>query len=378
MNPDLTVEILSDFQKLEEYVFDWTRLWSLSPCREVFGTLEWVRACWRAFGKGRHLFTPVVRRRNVIVGIWPLALNNGCLGPVGTPHSDYNDILCSPEDAEDILGAVLERLGEKPYSWKKGQVENIPQSGNLWRAAWGLRDDRKHGLYLSAGSICSRIVFEDNEGFIAERILGNKHLKRKQNRLSRFGAIEFQHIEDRGEIKALLPDFFRQHVERRGLLGERSMFADARERYFYHCLVDELDPRAVLRFGVLRLEGKPIGYHLGFETDNKLVSYKPTFDVQYAKWSPGEVLFKKVFEYVAERSLKECDLTVGEEEFKNRFANLMSRNWSLFFFPPGVPGSIRLRVEHIKGWIRKSPNLYGAFRPLRRPLRKIVGKARGK
>jgi CelD/BcsL family acetyltransferase involved in cellulose biosynthesis len=365
MNPDFQVEIISDFRKLEEHVSDWTRLWSLSPCREVFGTLEWARASWRAYGGGRRLYTPIVRRGDAVIGIWPLALKDRCLQPIGTPHSDYNDMLCAAEDAKEVFRAVLQTIRRKGRSpWKKGRVENIPENGSLWRAAHSLLNERKEELYLTAGSICSKIVFEDNESFIAERILGNKHLRRKQNRLSKFGAIEFQHIEDREKIKTFLPDFFRQHIERRELLRERSMFADSRERYFYHCLVEELDPRSVLRFGVLTLDGRPIGYHLGFETGKKLVSYKPTFDVQYAKWSPGEVLFKKVFEYVAERRLKECDLTVGVEEFKNRFANVMSRNWSLFFFPPGLPGSIRLKAEQMKDWIRKHPSLYGALRPL--------------
>jgi CelD/BcsL family acetyltransferase involved in cellulose biosynthesis len=373
MNPDPRVVMISDFQELEEYVSDWTRLWALSPCREVFGTLEWARASWRAYGEGRHLCTPVVRRGEEVIGIWPLALKRGRLQPIGTPHSDYNDMLCAAEDAEEVFQAALAGLRKKRSSWKRGRVENIPENGSLCRAARRLLGEGQQGLYLVSGSICSKIVFEDNENFIGERILGNKHLRRKQNRLSRFGTIDFQHIEDRGEIKAFLPDFFRQHIERRGLLKEQSMFVDARERYFYHCLVEELDPRSVLRFGVLKLNDRPIGYHLGFETGKKFVSYKPTFDVQYAKWSPGEVLFKHVFEYVAQRRLRECDLTVGVEEFKNRFANVMSRNWSLFFFPPGLPGLIRLKAEQMKDWVRDHPSLYGALRP----LRKIISKDQG-
>jgi CelD/BcsL family acetyltransferase involved in cellulose biosynthesis len=366
MNPELNVEIISDFRKLEEHAADWKRLWSLSPCREVFGTLEWVRASWRAYGGGRHLCTPVVRRGEVIIGIWPLAVKKGTVQPVGTPHSDYNDLLCAAEDVTAVFRAALAGLRKNHVPWKRGRIENIPENGSLWRAARRLLGERKRGLYLNAGSICSKIVFENNESFIAERILGNKHLRRKQNRLSRFGAIEFQHIDDKEVIKACLPDFFRQHIERRGLLKEQSMFADARERFFYHCLIEELDPRSVLRFGVLKLDGRPIGYHLGFETEKKFVSYKPTFDIRYAKWSPGEVLFKHVFEYVAERRLRECDLTVGVEEFKNRFANVMSRNWTLFFFPLGLSGSLGPKFEQIKDWIRSHPKLYEALRPIRK------------
>lgn len=368
--PDLRIDLISDFKQLEALASDWARLWSFGPSREVFGTLEWTRACWRAYGEGRRLSTLIIRRGDTVVGIWPLALNCGLLQPVGTPHSDYNDLLCHPADAREVLAAALTVLRAKSFSWRKGAVENIPEGGNLWLAASGLIGEGRSGLYLARGSTCSKILFEGQADYIAERVLGNKHLKRKEKRLSSLGKIEFSHLEDRAEIRELLPDFFQQHLGRRALLGERSMFYEERERFFYQCLVDEFDPRSVLRFGVLRLDGKPIGYHLGFEIDHKLTSYKPTFEASLAKWSPGEVVFKKVFAYVAERSLRECDLTIGLEEFKNRFANVMGRNWNLFLFPSGLRGVLGLRIIRARDWIRKHPEAYAALRP----LRPIVGK----
>lgn len=364
MRSDLKVEIITDFDRLETLTPDWERLWALSPRREVFGTWGWARASWRAFGEDRKLSTLVVRRAGDIVGIWPLVLNKSRLQPLSTPHSDYNDLLCDQRDAQEVLGAVLAVLRAKPFSWKRGVVENIPEGGNLIQGALGLIGARKPGLYLTVGSICSTIVFEGNEDFVGARVLGNKHLRRKEKRLSSLGEIGFHHLDDRAEIRELLPDFFRQHVERRALLGERSMFCAERECFFYRCLVDEFDPRSVLRFGVLRLNGKPIGYHLGFEIDRKLTSYKPTFEVRLAKWSPGEVVFKKVFEYVAERGLRECDLTVGLEGFKNRFANRMSRNWELSFFPSGLQGAGGLCKERAKGWVRKRPKIYRMLRQI--------------
>jgi len=368
MSSDLKVEIITNFDKLENLTPDWERLWALSPRREVFGTWGWARASWRAFGEDRKLSTLVVRRAGDIVGIWPLVLNKSRLQPLSTPHSDYNDLLCDQRDAQEVLGAVLAVLRAKPFSWKRGVVENIPEGGNLIQGALGLIGARKPGLYLTVGSICSTIVFEGNEDFVGARVLGNKHLRRKEKRLSSLGEIGFHHLEDRAEIRELLPDFFRQHVERRALLGERSMFCAERECFFYRCLVDEFDPRSVLRFGVLRLNGKPIGYHLGFEIDRKLTSYKPTFEASLAKWSPGEVVFKKVFEYVAERGLRECDLTVGLEEFKNRFASLMSRNWTLFFYPPGTRGYLGLKSEQTKNWVLRHKTLYRTLKSLQRSL----------
>ena len=61
---------------------------------------------------------------------------------------------------------------------------------------------------------------------------------------------------DRDEIKSHLPEFFRQHIARRALVGDPSIFNDPESRSFCEALVDLLDPRDELRFSVLGAAGK--------------------------------------------------------------------------------------------------------------------------
>jgi CelD/BcsL family acetyltransferase involved in cellulose biosynthesis len=72
--------------------------------------------------------------------------------------------------------------------------------------------------------------------------------------------------------------------------------------------------------------------HFGFEFGDRLTWYKPAFDVEFAKHSPGEVLIKYLLEYALERKVGELDFTIGEEAFKYRFANHVRANYAVRAF----------------------------------------------
>src|SRR5262249_22618932 len=151
--------------------------------------------------------------------------------------------------------------------------------------------------------------------------LGKESLRRHHKKLSKLGEVRLRHLEDPEEVERHLPAFFRLHVARRALAGDRSLFCRDEPRAFYRALVRELDARDALRFAVLEVDGRPVAYHLGFECGGKFIWYKPAFDVAYWDYSPGEVLIKALLEYVADHELEEFDFTTGDEAFKGRFAN---------------------------------------------------------
>ena len=126
--------------------------------------------------------------------------------------------------------------------------------------------------------------------------------------------------------------FFDQHVTRRGLTESPSQFLDLSERSFYRALVCELLPKGWLRFDAVLFDGHPIACHFGFEHRNKFIWYKPTFDVQYSKKSPGKILIKFLLEDAIEKGLDEFDFTVGSESFKHGFSNKIRHNIRLIVF----------------------------------------------
>jgi len=123
-----------------------------------------------------------------------------------------------------------------------------------------------------------------------------------------------------------LETFFEQHIKRVELKNIKSLFVDEKNREFYQEMVKNMYITKHLKFSRLDYNKIPIAYHFGFEYAKKYIWYKPTFNVKYKKYSPGNVLFKFLLEYSINNNLNVFDFTVGDGEFKNRFANGSNKN----------------------------------------------------
>ena len=133
---------------------------------------------------------------------------------------------------------------------------------------------------------------------------------------------------------------------------------------FYRGLVEGLDPRSDLRFAVLQAGDIPLAYHLGFEVAGKFIWYKPTFDINYWDWSPGEVLIGRLLEYASGRAVAEFDFTLGDESFKYRFANVVRRLYTLKLYPPGARGHVRRIGDSLKQRAKQQPKITQAVKSL--------------
>ena len=91
------------------------------------------------------------------MGILPLSIEDKVLKFLGSPRSDYNDILCA--DASDVsvlelaLTTLLERRG-KPASWQCGLLENISQQSRFMKLLGGLTKTLGARLELALEDEC--------------------------------------------------------------------------------------------------------------------------------------------------------------------------------------------------------------------------------
>ena len=362
---ELEVTVITDFSVFETHAEEWNQLWSSMAHREIFGTFEWARAWWKAFGDDCSLCTPVVRRHGEIIGILPLISQGKRLKFLGTGTKDYNDLICPSGTTTTVLSAALQSLFNMPISWNLCFLEYLREDSYIAENIKLLPNEIRSHLHLTYCATCSNIKF-DAQGDILTNILKKKHLRRKENGLARLGTLQFHHIESRDEIKSHLPRLFDLDIARCKLADRESIFHHDSMRDFYRNLVDELDPKEHLRFSILHTDEQTIAYHLGFELDGKFLAYKPVFDPDLARLSPGEVLFKKMFEYAGSRQLQSFDFTIGDEGFKSRFANEMYSSNHLYLFPHGITGKICRVCLQIKDEAKKHPRLYRMMKKLLR------------
>jgi CelD/BcsL family acetyltransferase involved in cellulose biosynthesis len=132
--------------------------------------------------------------------------------------------------------------------------------------------------------------------------------------------VEVRHHERARDVLPRLDAFFDQHVRRWEATPHPSLFLEERHRTFYRDLTTALDGTGRLRFAELLLDGSPVASHHGFMLAGRFLYYKPTFELARARWSPGQVLLRRLIARAAEEGATEFDFGLGDEDYKRRYA----------------------------------------------------------
>ena len=352
---DLSCEIVTSFARLNELRAEWDRLWHSDDRGEIFQNYAWVRAFWSGYGKELELCTIVVRDRNRILGILPLAVHAGILRFLGSPRSDYNDIVCEEFSAAAVLERALDDLLQLA-TWNRCILDNVSELSRIARYLPLLPPRLKSHLQRFVASPCPTITLNGGETL---RKSVRTHVRRQSRKLERLGGFTFRHMENEPGIERHLNVLFRQHMERQAFRHEPSQFAGTQSREYFRAMALDASLRPWLRFGVLELESQPLAYHFGFEANGKYLWYKPSFSIDYYDYSPGELLLSEVVKNAAESGLREVDLTIGDEPYKLRFATHVRQNFVICVLRDrgDVRGWMTSWLQHTKEQIREKPSV---------------------
>lgn len=375
---ELRLEVIEETARLLPLTDQWNGLVERAATRTVFQTFEWYLSWWRIFGAGARLRIGLAWEGDRLVGIAPLMVRQAWVGGlrlrvlefIGTGPSDYADFIVEAERPA-VLEALLGQLLRSDVDWELMALENLPAASPT--AARLETFFGRQGLRLHRQIACECPAYCFGDRAEDEKVTRKKSLRRHFNYFQRTGQLEFQHCRDRDEILGLLDSFFDQHIRRRALTEDASSFHDEQRRAYYREMVQTLWPTGWLLFSVVRLDGRPIAFHLGFEYAGTMIWYKPTFEPELAQHSPGEVLIKYLFEDAIARGLREFDFTVGSEDFKYRFANTIRHNESIRVFRHAWLYLIDQGLDRCRTLIKRSPWLAKQSRRLMRLMRRNVG-----
>lgn len=331
----IAVELIEDRSQIPLSAAEWNELVARNETNSIFQTYQWFDAWWRTFGEAHQLFFLLLRQEGRIVGFGAMMLRRMSFGArrlefVGTGNADYQDFVV-PEDKQAALHAICAFLRTHSSRWRSACLTNVPSQSTTM---FYLREaGRRFGLHLvEEGRVrCPALQLSDRQS--AEKLLKKYSLKRPLNWFSSRGDVRFRNVASLDEIKDWMPTFFEQHAERWHAVGRPSLFDTTRQRAFYLALAAGLHSAGWLVFSVLEFNGQPIAFHFGFDYFGSLIWYKPSFDVRYSEHSPGVLLTRKIIEDGLERSKRELDFTIGEEAFKDRFANISRFNVTVSVYP---------------------------------------------
>ncbi|MBZ0220449.1 MAG: GNAT family N-acetyltransferase [Candidatus Methylomirabilis sp.] len=335
---------------------EWNSLLSGSETNTVFQTYEWFKSWWDVFGKENRLFlVSVIGPHGDLMAIAPLMLSSRTgrrtVRFVGDDKADYLDIISGPEKQKSIE-CVMEALILNKNEWDCISLRNIPEDSITCRELKRISLETNIRTITSQIS-CPTLVIAGREKD-AGRILRKKTLKRRFNHLRKNGELAFRHIRDESEALRCLEIFFDQHMKRRALAGDASLFSDQRNRDFYATLTKELLGKGWLLFSALEFNGSPIAFHFGFDYGSRVLWYKPSFDIEFSRRSPGQVMLMHLINYAIENGRAEFDFTIGNEPFKSQFTNHMRMNTQLNLYKRNPAYLIDLSKHYILKSFKKT------------------------
>lgn len=346
----------------------WNRLLQRSETRSIFLTWQWLSTWWEAFRAGAELYVIAVLDGSRLIGIAPLMLRHTdgqrVIEFLGMGSSDYCDFIAARDDKPAVLAAVFEALLRRRDRWDRIRLRNLPEQSSTALLLSQLSLPTGLEIVAEMESVCPALSLETSPHF-AQTCARKKSLVRHTRYFERLAPLHFEHVLDPDEIRDLLPEFMEQHRDRRFMAGDRSLFDDPRHRRFYERFVQELLDANWLRFSVLRWRGEILAFHLGFFYEGIYTWYKPTFNVDYARFSPGEVLLKLLIEHCLANAVREFDFTVGDEAFKERFANVQRKNLRVQIIQRHRIGLRRRLSENLKRTLKeRHPGLYARLKQL--------------
>lgn len=312
----------------------WNALTSLSETNTIFQTYQWVKSWLNAFGSQYEQLIISVVASSGVVGIAPLVIENRSDGErtvkfLGDGKADYCDFIATG-DKSKVLEAIFDALFVAAEPWHVIELNNIPAESSTIELVQAVCHRSDYRILVREQFQCPTLLISGHEDKAIE-IFNKAGLRRRQRYFEKNGSLAFKDLTGTAVIP-YLDRFFDQHVARWAGSKTPSLFLDERNRTFYREIAGAMADKGGLLLSVIEFNGQPIAIHCGFDYNGKLLWYKPSFDVAYAKHSPGLVLIRHLIGYAITQGRDELDFTIGDEAFKSRFTNKVRKTVSLTIY----------------------------------------------
>ncbi len=307
----------------------WNKLLHQGPSDVVFLTWHWQKIWWEVFGRGKLLIA-LAERDGKLLAIAPLFADEGMVFFIGSGGSDYLDFIGDVSDTDTFEGLLLQAIEHVPnfLGFRFYHVlESSLTSKKLTEAA------KRQGWYCcDEGKLVSPMLELNDFPEKALQSTRKKSLLRHEAYFKRNGGITIEHLNRSEDILQHLDMFFDQHIARWESTPYPSLFLDPAQRLFYRRLSEIASETGWIRFTRVVWQNRSISFHFGFNYHGRFFWYKPSFDIELSRRSPGEVLLRQLLLQAQEEKAEVFDFGLGEEAFKNRFATntRLVRSWGLY------------------------------------------------
>ncbi|MBI5701760.1 GNAT family N-acetyltransferase [Candidatus Saganbacteria bacterium] len=320
-------EIIRFYDDFIELGSIWDELLQQCQNNTIFLTFEWLLAWWEDYGAGHKLFIIIIRNDKNIIAIAPFMITKERkLQFIGHDVSDYLDIIIADEKEKcfELIFETLKRFGNE---WDWAEFVYIPQDSpffGLWEKNLKKLKTIQYEIKLDCFSIVLDLYKNGGNWESLEKTLPPKRrndLKRCSRLLNEMGKLSFHRLSKFKEIEAAFAYFASNHKRRWKEAGQGSQFDSDLQNKHYLNTARMLAPKGWVELSCIMIDGEYVAMAFGYIYEGRYYYYTPTFNPDYWKCSPGNVLIKYLIEsFYQEGKIKVFDMLRGQEKYKYSWA----------------------------------------------------------
>ncbi len=310
MSTENVIKIKEEFDL--ELQNEWEKFEKISNI-SFFQTFKWQKYWHEKCGNNRKIIISLFYKKKELVAIFPFNLEKkyyiNILNWNGFPFSDYNQPIIktnhsfNTKDFEFLISEIFSK-----HKFDNVHLINCIVSSYL--------DNSK---FIS--NKASKLIFNKSN---TDNLIIN-YLKKKiiyeENRLKKKFILEIN-IDSNDEKEKILNFFINEKYKQLERTSAWNYLAFKEyKKYIYDLL--EFDQKH-LCFSCLKIDNKIISSHIGYKFNNCYYYIFPVYDLNYKKYSPGNILLSKLIENYKHNKFRAFDFTVGDEVYKNKLNNFIT------------------------------------------------------
>lgn len=376
----LRVETIESVESLQALESEWDALVERAGVSTINQTSIWFANWWKTRAQEARLHVLCARDgQGKLAGLAPLGRTQRRLHGVqarviefiSAEDANYLDFIAAPRDLARVTEAFLKHLLSAQESWDALCFVHIPEESHSPAEMRTVLETLpvKWRVMPCSSSFLWKFGDRDQDTRIAKK----KNFNTKYNYFRKAGDFHVSHAETHEEVDRVLDVLFAQQIERRSVTSKPSKFIDPTQREFFRAMAHSALDRGWLNLLSLVFNGEPIAIEFGFRRGNVFTRFIPSFDIRFARRSPGELIMKFLYDEMLEWKIQECDHGRGPEPYKMHYSNAIRYNSQVFVYRSsllylaGLAESLKvIGTQAVKGFFKRSPWLCELVQKARR------------
>jgi len=319
------VTVLKEIPEDPDLSKAWNTLVVAMENPEVFFTYQWALAASRGFQTRLSPLLFLMYDSDQLAGVVALAIDPNAPRAaffLTSSTADYCDIVSTPANREAVLLALLQEIQSLGLS--DLVLANVPSNSATLKELPSVAGSRHFYLTSRPAYNCGVVQLggEEQRETLLRTLATRGKERRALKKLSTLGSVKVIHLTEPEQIGVSLESIVSAQISRFLASNRVSPLVGPERRAFLRQLSDLLSHSGWLKISQLEIDGRPVAWNYGFRFAGSWFWYLPTFQMEYEHLSPGSCLLRLMVEEGArDASLRRLDLGLGDEPYKQRFAN---------------------------------------------------------